>query len=324
MKTIMKILARLSLILIVVIVSGVLYLFLALPKTDEVQSLQVESTPGMIERGRYLANHVAVCIDCHSERDWQSFSGPIKPGTEGAGGDAFTPEMGFPGTFYGKNITPYGVGHWSDGELYRIITTGVTRDDKPVFPFMPFPTYSKMDPSDVMSIIAFLRTLDSVKNDVPESKPDFPFSLIMRTIPKPAKPEVRPTPDDTLNYGRYMTMISGCGDCHTPTKKGKPIAGMDFAGGQEYQLPFGILRATNITPDETGIGQWTEEQFVLRFKMYDNPNMKPIAVEPDEFNTIMPWIMYGGMETRDLKAIYKYLSSLEPIDNAFERFTLIE
>jgi len=324
MKSIMKVLISLLVILVVIIISGLFYLFLALPETDEVQSLKVSSTPGTIERGRYLANHVAVCIDCHSMRDWQSFSGPIKPGTKGAGGDEFTPEMGFPGTFYGKNITPYGVGHWSDGELYRIITTGVTRDGKPVFPFMPFPTYSKMDPSDVMAIIAYLRTLPSIKNDVPASKPDFPFSLIMRTIPKPSKPEVRPTPDDTLNYGRYMTMISGCSDCHTPTKKGKPVVGMAFAGGQEYQLSFGILRSANITPDKTGIGAWTEEQFVLRFKMYDNPNMEPIVVEPDEFNTVMPWTMYGGMETRDLKAIYKYLTSLEPIDNAVESFTLNE
>jgi hypothetical protein len=179
-----------------------------------------------------------------------------------------------------------------------------------------------MDPSDVMAIIAYLRTLPAIKNDVPDSQPSFPFSLIMRTIPKPAEPEVRPTPDDTLNYGRYMTMIAGCGDCHTPSEKGKPIAGMEFAGGQEYEMPAGTLRSSNITPDNTGIGTWSEEQFVLRFKMYDNPNMTPIKVDPDAFNTIMPWTMYSGMEIRDLKAIYKYLSTRAPIENEVETFTL--
>ncbi len=316
MKRIFRYVFIIASVLILLLVSGAFYLFLGLPKSDNLQVFTVTATPGMIERGEYLANHVAVCIDCHGNRDWSLFSGPLKPGTEGAGGDVFSKEFGFPGTFYAKNITPYGIGQWSDGELYRLITNGVTRDEEPIFPVMPFQAYGKMDPIDVQAIIAYLRTLPSIKNDVPDSDPNFPFNLIMRFIPQPASPQVRPMPEDTLNYGRYLANIAACADCHTPFEKGKPVAEMQMAGGRTFNMPSGTLNSANITPDlETGIGGWTEEQFVLRFKMYDNPNMEPKKVGASDFNTVMPWIMFGGMDTRDLKAIYKYLMSLGPIEN---------
>ena len=316
----MKRIVRYAVITIIVLtilsMSSAIYLFFWLPKSDDLQVFSVDATPAMIERGKYLANHVAVCIDCHGNRDWARFSGPVKPGTEGAGGDVFSKEFGFPGTFYAKNITPYGIGHWSDGELYRLITNGVTRNEKPIFPVMPFQAYGKMDPIDVQAIIAYLRTLPSIKNDVPDSDPDFPFNLTMRFIPRPASPQVRPMPEDTLNYGRYLANIAACADCHTPYKKGKPVKEMQMAGGRIFNMPSGTLNSANITPDRyTGIGNWTEEQFVIRFKMYDNPHMEPKKVGKSDFNTVMPWIMFGGMDTRDLKAMYKYLMSLSPIEN---------
>ncbi|MBL0306430.1 MAG: hypothetical protein IPQ25_10445 [Chitinophagaceae bacterium] len=42
-----------------------------------------------MNRGDYLANHVAACIHCHSKRDFSKYSGPVIPGTEGSGGDVF-------------------------------------------------------------------------------------------------------------------------------------------------------------------------------------------------------------------------------------------
>jgi hypothetical protein len=61
--------------------------------------------------------------------------------------------------------------------------------------------------------------------------------------------------------------------------------------------------------------------FVQRFKQYtDSTNVLP-EVKPGEFNTVMPWTMYGLLEEDDLKAIYAYLKTVKPIDNAVERFT---
>ena len=94
---------------------------------------------------------------------------------------------------------------------------------------------------------------------------------------------------------------------------------MQLAGGMEFPTPDGgILRAANITPDnETGIGKWTEEAFVQRFKMHENPAVVP-AGGP---NTIMPWSMYAGMQEKDLRSIYKYLRTVEPVKHKMERFS---
>ncbi len=78
---------------------------------------------------------------------------------------------------------------------------------------------------------------------------------------------------------------------------------MDFAGGFEFKMPIGTLRSANITPDsQTGIGNWTEEAFVSRFKMYADSSYQAPVLGKSDFNTIMPWRMYAGMKDSDLKA----------------------
>lgn len=298
------------------------YLFTALPDAGPIPDITVEGTPKQIERGKYLANHVSVCIDCHSKRDWSKFSGPLNEGTWGMGGDVFDENMGLPGTLYAKNITPANLGGWTDGEIYHTITTGITKKGDPMFPLMPYVQYRYMDPDDVKAIIAYLRTLEPIEHEVPESTLNFPVNLIVRTIPQPAEPMEQPSPDDILAYGKYITTIAVCAECHTPKDQGAPVEGMYMAGGFEFGMPGGTVRSSNLTPhDETGIGLWTEEQFVQRFKMHNVPKDSLPDPSSEGYNTIMPWQMYGGMKVDDLKAIYAYLQSLEPIDNKVVKFT---
>lgn len=260
-------------------------------------------------------------MDCHSVRDWSKFSGPITPGTYGSGGDVFDEKMGFPGTFYAKNITPHNLENWTDGELYRVITTGVTKDGQPLFPVMPYPAYGKMDPDDVASIIAYIRTLEPIATETPDSKANFPMNFIMRTVPQPAEPMERPSPRDTLAYGKYLTTIAACADCHTPQLQGAPVEGLYMAGGFEFEMPGGTVRSANLTPHKrTGIGSWSKEQFVNRFKQHDVPADSLLDVAPNQFNTPMPWNMYAGMKHEDLEAIYLYLQSIEPVENLVTRF----
>ena len=300
----------------------IVYLYTALPSAGPVPEITVEGTAEQIERGRYLANNVSVCIDCHSERDWSKFSGPLKEGSFGKGGDIFDESMGLPGILYAKNITPSNLGDWTDGEIYHTITTGITKNGNPMFPLMPYVQYRYMDPEDVKAIIAYLRTLEPIEHTVPESSLNFPVNLIVRTIPQPAEPMDRPSPDDVLAYGKYMTTIAVCSECHTPKEQGAPIEGMYMAGGFEFGMPGGTVRSSNITPDErTGIGTWSEELFVERFKMHNVPNDSLPEASADGYNTIMPWQMYAGMKENDLKAIYAYLMSLDAIDNRVIKFT---
>ena len=65
-----------------------------------------DSVKKVLEKGEYLAIHVAGCIDCHSKRDFDKYSGPPIPGTEGGGGLLFDEKFGLPGKLYGKNILP--------------------------------------------------------------------------------------------------------------------------------------------------------------------------------------------------------------------------
>ena len=94
-----------------------------------------------------------------------------------------------------------------------------------------------------------------------------------------------------------------------------------YSGGMEFILPTGIVRSPNITPDEdTGIGAWDDQTFVARFKAYQDSLFIPYNVE-EGFNTIMPWTMYAEMDSFDLKAIFAYLQTLDPIKKETELFT---
>jgi mono/diheme cytochrome c family protein len=294
------------------------YLKLALPNVGPAPDLSVEITPERLERGRYLANHVNLCIDCHSTRDWSLFAGPPKEGTHGMGGDLFDENMGLPGKLYAKNITPAGVGDWTDGELFRAITSGVDKHGKALFPLMPYFNYAQMDPEDIYAIIAYLRTLPAAENTVPKRKLNFPLNFLVNTIPqKPGAPVKRPDPRDQIAYGAYLVNAAACRDCHTPIQEGKPIPGMDLAGGMELKFPDGgIVRPANLTPHETGLKDYTREWFIQRFKMHAaDSNFQPPPVRPGAFQTIMPWGMYAGMTEEDLGAIYEYLRTIPPVDN---------
>lgn len=320
MNKLVKVLAISVSVAVLGIAGLVSYVKVALPNVGEPDNtIKVELTEQNIERGKYLANHVAVCMDCHSTRDWSKYSGPLTEGTLGKGGEAFTKDFGFPGEYYSKNITPHNLKDWTDGELYRLITTGVTKSGKPIFPVMPYLSYGKMDSNDIKAIIAYIRTLKPVESTVPESKSDFPMNIIINTIPKPASPQSIPDKKDVVKYGEYLTNTASCAECHTKAEKGKKLPGMDFAGGFEFKMPFGVIRSANITPDpDTGIGKISKNDFIAKFKRFD-PKLNPIKeVKNGEFNTVMPWAMYAGMTEEDLGAIYEYLKTINPVNNKVE------
>ncbi len=311
------------LVLLLVVVGALLsYVKFALPNVGEAENLKIDYTKERIERGKYLANSVSVCMDCHSTRDWSQFSGPLKGGTFGMGGERFDQDMGLPGVFLSKNITPHGISRYTDGELFRVITTGVTKEGRAMFPLMPYPYYGRMDKEDIYSIIAYVRSLEPVSNDVPSSVADFPVNFIINTMPAKAAFTEKPSPNDQLAYGAYMTNAAGCAECHTQVDKGAIIREVIFGGGREFKFPDGTaVYSSNISPDtESGIGSWTEEAFVQRFKMFTDCSYTLPPVAKGEFQTIMPWTMYAKMTPEDLKAIFSYLKSVKPISNKVTKF----
>ncbi|MBO9571173.1 MAG: c-type cytochrome [Chitinophagaceae bacterium] len=320
----MKILKYLGIIVGVVILLVLClaaYVKIALPNTGKAPEMTIERTPERLARGEYLANHVTICMDCHSTRDWSKYSGPMLQDSAGGGGEVFDQKFGFPGKWYAKNITPYALGDWTDGEIFHAVTTGVNKKGKALFPVMGYHRFGTMDEEDVKSIIAYIRTLEPVKRDIPEGEPDFPMNFIINTIPRKAAFQKIPPQTDLVAYGKYIINAAGCVECHSKREKGELVPGTEFGGGMEFKQPNGIIRSVNITMDkETGIGNWTKEMFIQRFKAYTDSSFVLPSLAPTDLNTPMPWTMYAGMKQNDLEAIYAYLQTVTPLNHKVEKF----
>lgn len=152
--------------------------------------------------------------------------------------------------------------------------------------------------------------------------------------------------DDTLsqeelvNRGEYLVESVGCADCHSPkvmTEHG-PEPDMDrYMMGYDSSQPFpeppenvplgpwilfngeltaavgpwGTSFAGNLTPHETGLGNWSVEQFkrALKEGKYKGlENSRPLMPP-------MPWQALRNFTDEDLEAMFAYLQTLKPIDN---------
>lgn len=299
------------------------YILYFLPDVGKAPDLKIEQTPERVKRGEYLANHVMACMSCHSTRSWDRPGAPALAGTLGSGGDKFTQDsLGYFGDLYFPNITPAALGSWTDGEIFRAITSGVDKDGKGLTPIMPYEFYSKADPEDIKSVIAYLRTLPPVENKIPANSK---APILMQVVNNlaPAKPELqqKPSERDTVAYGKYLTGIAGCIMCHSPF--GGPM-GVDlkqaFSGGPEFTMQAMHVTPINLTPDTlTGIGLWSREDFLNKFRKYRDSSTINRHINPKkDFTSIMPWAFFAGMKEEDLSAIYSYLKTLKPVHNKVE------
>jgi len=302
-----------------------------MPRQRPALDVQVEITLELLARGTYLAEHVLLCNDCHSERDWTLYSGPAKP-PFGAGRECMTRQTqtigirvsegqgNFPGILCIRNITPdpeSGIGNWTDGEIIRAIREGVDHRGLGLFPIMPYFIYRSISDRDAEAIVAYMRNLEPVKAQRPEREIDFPMSTLIELFPEPLDgPVPHPDETDTLAYGEYLATIARCGFCHTPRQnRGKDgIPGKDYAGGVPFALGSKVTPSKNLTPHATGIGTWTKDAFIARFKQFGDP--RPVASL--EENTLMDWSAYAGITEADLGAIYDFLQSLPPVTSTMD------
>ena len=108
-----------------------------------------------------------------------------------------------------------------------------------------------------------------------------------------------------IEHGRYLATLADCTACHTKKDGSRP-----FAGGRPIETPFGIIVSANITPDlETGIGNWTDEEF-------DNAVRRGIRPDGSRLFPAMPYTAYTKMSRDDVKAIRAYLATLSPVHNS--------
>lgn len=146
--------------------------------------------------------------------------------------------------------------------------------------------------------------------------------------------------EDLVKRGEYLVTIMGCNDCHSPKKMGpngpeiipelmlsgypsdRPIVkfedprlkegfGMFYPDLTAAAGPWGVSFAGNLTPDQSGIGSWTEEQFKTamtkgKFKGLEGSR---------ELLPPMPWFNFTELKDEDAKAIFAYLKSIKPVRN---------
>lgn len=294
------------------------------PKMRAAPEFEATLSQSAIERGRYLSQHVALCSDCHSPRNFEEPGFPAIAGQEYSGGfygereDLLVDGKKLPiSHLQASNISQHhehGIGRWTDGEIARAIREGVNKQGKALFPMMPYPDYRYMSDADMLAIIAYLRSIEPREGEAAGVKVKFPLSLIMRTIPKPLDGPVTASFSDEVERGAYLTRMAGCTHCHSPMVRGTPIKGKEFSGGAVHQFEgrlagMGMSVGTNITPDpETGIGNVTDEQWLTMFR-------EGVGIDGRPMNGFMPWVFYRGMTDEDLLAILAYLRTYPPIHN---------
>jgi hypothetical protein len=277
------------------------------PSARPVTDRKFESSPTRLARGEYLTN-AAACFHCHSEHDFSSPDYPTPPEKRGAGWVMPIPELG---EVVARNITSdpeTGLGNWTDDEIARAIQEGISRDGSALFPIMPYLNFRNLDEEDIASIVVYLRTVPPVRQARPKSKLIFPLSVLVKTMPKPLEshaPVSRSTPEARGEY--LVRTVAGCQDCHTPSKQGAPIAGLDLGGGFKFEDP-GLnapVHSRNITMDASGIAHYDEGLFMETLRTGQIPGRM--------LSHIMPFSSYKNLTDEDLRDMFAYLKSVPPV-----------
>jgi hypothetical protein len=281
------------------------------PRTG-VPDLHVESTPERVARGKRWAQ--MLCADCHANPT----SGRL------TGADLHIDEPF--GSIHSLNITRHperGIGAWSDGDIAYLLRTGVARDGRYTPPWMAKLVH--LSDEDLFSVIAFLRSDDPMvaPSDVPNvpSHPSFFAKFLshvaFKPYPYPERPIFEPVASDVVGRGRYLAWNLDCWTCHSPDfSKINPLDPPStpgfFSGGNLVDNSAGEHVATpNLTPDpETGIGRWTEAEFVRALRE---------GVRPDSTAVRAPMATYSLLTDDEAHAIFVYLRTVPAVRHPVAR-----
>lgn len=267
-----------------------------------VGTAQAQVQPPSAERGKYVFD-AAGCYGCHTE----------------AGGAALAggPPLRTPfGTFYAPNITPdpgHGIGKWSDADFARALREGVAANGQHLYPVFPYTAYTKMTAQDVADLRAYLKTVP------PSAKPSrahevrFPFSV--RATLGPWKwlfftaGEYQPVAgkDAAWNRGAYIVeALTHCGECHTPRNYFGALERGHWLTGA--RMPVGDLVAGNLTPDKTGLADWSAADIVETLTSGELPEGGTVGEEMAEIVRNST----SHLTAQDRATIAAYLKALPP------------
>jgi cytochrome c553 len=296
MKRVLKWLGIGLLVLVGILVVGGLTLHFVgksrLDKAPEVATkpVVVPTDAAAIARGEHLVTNVTFCSSCHGE----NFEGQL----------FFDGELG--SYVFASNLTT-GVGGvgatFTDADWERAIRHGIGADGR-VLVIMPSQFYQHYNDEDLGAVVAYLKSVPPVDNDLGERRIGFPGSILGGTlgfnefthvngIDHVNVGKVAPAEGVSAEYGEYMTQISACGECH-----GSDLAGITLAEGED-----GPPEGPNLTPGGE-LANWTEQDFITALRTGQTPSGNQLDSEQ------MPWPQLGQMSDTELQAIWAYLNSV--------------
>jgi mono/diheme cytochrome c family protein len=289
MRSLLKVLGiLLGAVIVIALVGLALLYFLSERRIDRryevaVEDIAVPSDAKAIERGARVAL-LRGCIGCHGAN---------------LAGRTFIDDALF-GHMYTPNLTSGGLGaQLSPADWERAVRHGVGHDGRSLI-IMPALEFHGLGNEDLADVIAFARSVPVVEQSWPspprvgpiarallvfDQADVIPAEHIDHRAPHPPKPKLGATPE----YGAYLA--SSCTGCHKS----------DLAGGT---IPGEGVVAANLTMDQaTGIGAWSEADFVKTLRTGTRPDGR--ALDP-----VMPWEITAQMTDVELSAIWQYLKTL--------------
>ncbi len=259
-------------------------------------------------RGKYLVESVAICFECHSERDSSKPGWPIPKGRVGSGRILWG--EGTPEQVVAPNISPdnaTGIGNWTDEEIIRAIREGVGRDGRLLNPEMPYRYFRDLTSVELRSIVMYLRSIPPVSHGLPKMAKYVPGDHTP-TIPMDS---IRLTKSSNIvKRGEYLVRLGGCETCHTPSNEEGFVRGLEFAGGTVFRHDNQVDASSNLTPDPSGIGSYDEQKFI--------EVIRTGRVASRAIDSAMPWYFYRTLTEADLKAVFAYLKALPPVQHTID------
>ena len=245
-----------------------------------------------VERGEHLVKARYGCIECHGA----DFGGGVM--------------MDAPiiGRAFGPNLTSGEGGvtsGWEANDWDRIVRHGVRSDMRPSH--MPSEDFERMSDQELSDIIAYVRSLPPVHNEMPQTVigPIGKFliatgEIVMaydRMAPHDGEhTAMPPAAEVSVAFGRHLANV--CVGCHRAD-----FAGGTMAGGDPTWVP-----ARNLTPHEDGLAGWTYEQFAAVMLAGTRPDGTRIQAPMDALTTYA-----RNMTEVELRALWLFLQSLPPV-----------
>lgn len=300
-------------VLVIVAVSYVYFKGIPNYGPQQIPEFNISPTPEKIEEGARIS--AMLCSHCHMGKDGK-LSGGLMRDLDPAFGKAYVANI--------TNHPTYGIGSWTSSELAYFLRTGVRKDGRYAPPWMP--KFGKLSDADLEAIISYLKSdaavLQASEVVHPERQPSLLAKFLCQTafkpLPYPTQPVIAPDTTDKVAYGRYM--VHGkveCFTCHSADFKKMdifvPENSLGYMGGGNLliDLEGRPIYSANITMDkETGIGNWTLEEFKAALKESRRPDGKSLRY---------PMLPLGNMKDFEVEAIWEYLKTVPVIQNKVDR-----